>query len=395
MNSTFGQIFENTETAFIAKSNKELRRANLIFSIVNNPTFAKFSTALVKVGLGLRLPIKGIIRNTVFNHFCGGENIEDSEKTILKLYDYNVKTILDYSVEGAKTEEGFDHTAAEIMRTIDRAKGRAEIPFCVFKPTGVVPAEIFEKVQSGETLSEADQNSFDTANQRIEKICQYAHDNGVRIFIDAEHSWYTDPLDDLANRMMAKFNKERAIVWNTYQLYRTEAFGNMKYAFQKAVEGNYYLGAKLVRGAYMERERERALEKGYEDPIQPDKDATDQAFNDALKYCINEKQRISVCCGSHNEYSNYYLTVLMEKHSLQKSDERVFFSQLYGMSDNISFNLANMDYNVVKYVPYGPISAVMPYLFRRAQENTSVEGQSSRELVMVRKELKRRKNSSS
>ena len=384
--------FDDTETAFRYKSDSELRKANFIFTVVNHPFISRLSTGAVKIGLKLRLPVKGLIKTTVFNHFCGGETIDKAEKTIHHLGEYNVKAILDYSAEGEKTEAGFDNSAEEILHTFDKASTSAHIPFCVFKMTGMAEAGLLEKIQSGQMLTPEEEGAFSKVKGRVERICTRAYSLGIPILIDAEETWLQKPIDTLVYEMMAKFNRERAIVFNTVQMYGVNSLAHLHEALHNAVMHNYFLGVKLVRGAYMEKERERAQLKGYADPIHPTKQATDDAFNAALAYCIDQKQRISVVCGSHNEYSNQYLTILMEKHSMQPGDARIWFAQLLGMSDNISFNLAKAGYNVAKYVPYGPVESVMPYLLRRATENTSVAGQSSRELGLIRKELARRKN---
>lgn len=362
----------------------------VLFALMNNNFLVAIGTFLIKTALKLLLPIEGLIRSTLFEQFCGGESIAESEGTIQELAAYHIGTILDYSVEGENTEAAFDQTAKEIIKTIKRASQSPFIPFSVFKVTGLASGKVLEKKQKG-TLAKEEQEAYNKIETRIDKICQTAYENKVRIFIDGEESWIQEAIDELAFAMMKKYNKEQAIVYNTYQMYRKDMLANLKTAFQYAATYNFYLGAKLVRGAYMEKERERAEEEGYPDPIQPNKSATDEDYNKALKFCLDNKQRIALCSGSHNEYSNYYLTVLMDKHGLKNNDERVYFAQLYGMSDNISFNLAKAGYNVVKYVPYGPIKAVLPYLFRRAEENTSIAGQSSRELLLIKKELTRRK----
>jgi proline dehydrogenase len=385
--------FDNTSVAFSYKSDEELKRANFIFTLVNNPLISKIATGAAKLGLALRLPIKGLIRNTVFQHFCGGETIEESEATIKNLDRFHVGTILDYSVEGAKTEEGFDHTTNEILLTFEKAKGNRAVPFCVFKVTGMASIDLLQKVQSKEDLTQEEKEAYDRVRKRVDQICTKAFAYDVPVLVDAEDSWIQDTIDSLAYEMMRKYNLKKAIVFNTFQMYRTDMFDNLKKAFHEAAMYNYYLGVKMVRGAYMEKEAERARRMGYTNPIQSDKASTDESFNKGLAFCIDNKQRITLMCGSHNEYSNLYLTVLMEKHGMKNNDERVWFAQLLGMSDNISFNLAKAGYNVAKYVPYGPVEAVMPYLIRRASENTSVAGQSSRELVMIRNEVRRRKGS--
>ncbi|MBX2961840.1 MAG: proline dehydrogenase family protein [Cyclobacteriaceae bacterium] len=383
--------FEDTATAFAYKPDAELKKANFIFSLVNHPWVSAMATTLAKAALTLRLPVEGIIKKTVFFHFCGGESIDKAAHAIEVLSQYHVGAILDYSVEGEKSEAGFEATAEETLRTIEKAHSKKNIPFCVFKPTGLASAELLTKVQAGEKLTAEEEAAHQRAIERFDRVCRKAYEYGIPIMIDAEDSWYQAPIDRMVLDLMKKYNREKAIVYNTYQLYRTAGLPNLRNHFHEAVMNNIFFGAKLVRGAYMEKERTRAEKMGYPSPIHPNKEATDEAFNQALAFCIDNKQRVSVMCGSHNEYSNYYLTVLMEKHSMKHDDKRAWFAQLYGMSDNISFNLAKAGYNVVKYLPYGPVRSVMPYLFRRASENTSVAGQSSRELTFIKKELKRRK----
>ncbi len=384
--------FDDTEVAFSYKSDRELKKANFIFSIVNHPWVSGVATGLAKMGLALRLPVKGLIRATVFEHFCGGETIDQTTRTIDTLSRFHVGAILDFSAEGAKSEVGFDHTTEEIIRTLDKAKGNESIPFTVFKCTGLATMDLLEKVQSKKDLTADEQEDYKHFCDRVEKICAKAFEYDVPVMVDAEDSWIQNPIDAIVYEMMKKYNQKRAIVYNTFQMYRSDMLENLRNAFHDAAMHNYYLGVKMVRGAYMEKEAARAQQLGYTNPIHPNKQATDDSFNKGLAFCIDNKQRVSLICGSHNEYSNQYLTVLMEKHSLKNNDARVWFAQLLGMSDNISFNLAKAGYNVVKYVPYGPVELVMPYLIRRASENTSVAGQSSRELTMIRKELVRRKN---
>jgi proline dehydrogenase len=383
--------FDNTAVAFSYKSDGELKKANLIFSLVNNPMVSAIATSLAKMSFALHLPVKGLIRATVFEHFCGGETVEESERTIEKLARFHVGTILDYSVEGEKDEAGFDKTTQEILDTFDEAKKSTSVPFCVFKVTGLGAMDLLEKVQAKAKLSLDEIAAFEKVKNRVDQICKKAFDCQVPVLIDAEDSWVQNPIDEMAYQMMRQYNQQKAIVFNTFQMYRTDMLGNLRDAFHVAAMHNYFLGVKMVRGAYMEKEAERAVKLGYPNPIHPSKQSTDNAFNKGLAFCIDNQQRISLMCGSHNEYSNQYLTVLMNKHGMNNNDNRVWFAQLLGMSDNISFNLAKAGYNVAKYVPYGPVEAVMPYLLRRASENTSVAGQSSRELAMIRKELARRK----
>lgn len=384
--------FEDTSVAFAYKSTPDLRKANFIFSLVNHPWISFLATGFVRFALKARLPIEGIIKKTAFDHFCGGVSIEKSEEVIRQLARYHVGTILDYSVEGEHSEKGFDITMEEILRTLAKAHESKSIPFCVFKVTGLASADLLEKINGKHALTEEETAAFARVAWRVNRICETAHRYRVPVLIDAEETWIQDPIDQLADEMMARYNHETAIVFNTYQMYRTTSMENLIHDYHEALNGQYFLGAKLVRGAYMEKERDRAERMGYPSPIHPDKAATDKAFNDALEFCIRNIERVHVMCGSHNDVSNLLLTQWMAENNIDPSDKRIWFAQLYGMSDNISFNLARAGYNVVKYVPYGPVRSVMPYLLRRAQENTSVAGQSSRELTLIRKELKRRRN---
>jgi proline dehydrogenase len=384
--------FDNTAVAFQYKSDAALKKANFIFYLVNHPWVSAAATGAVKLALKARLPIEAIIRRTAFDHFCGGESLENAKPVVDNLALYNVQTILDYSVEGEKSEAGFDETLNEILHAIDNAKGSQHIAFGVFKTTGLASFELLEKIQRKEKLTDTEEEQFRRVRTRVHTICERGFKNNVPVLIDAEETWIQDPIDAMAYDMMELFNREKVMVYNTYQMYRTDSFRNLKEAFHVAAMKGYKLGAKLVRGAYMEKERDRAKGVGYASPIFPDKEGTDNAFNAALLFCIENKQRVSVMCGSHNEYSNHFLTIMMDKHGMKNNDDRVWFAQLYGMSDNISFNLAKEGYNVAKYVPYGPVRSVMPYLLRRAEENTSVAGQSSRELTLIRKELQRRKS---
>lgn len=384
--------FDDTAVAFSYKSDSQLKKAHLIFSLVNHPAISAIATQLAKLSLNLRLPVKGLIRSTVFEHFCGGETVDQSDKTIQNLAKFKIGTILDYSVEGEETEEAFDRTTKEIISTIAKAKNNPDMPFGVFKMTGLASFGLLEKIQAKASLTDAEKLAWAHIEQRVDQICQKGFECGVPILIDAEDSWIQNPIDDLAYAMMRKYNREKPIVLNTYQMYRTDMLSNLKNAFAEATKQNYFLGAKLVRGAYMEKEAARAQRMNYPNPIHLTKEATDSAFNAGLEFCVEHADRIKVMCGSHNEYSNQYLATLIAKKGIKHSDPNIWFAQLLGMSDNISFNLAKEGYNVAKYVPYGPVESVMPYLLRRAAENTSVAGQSSRELLLIRKELKRRRN---
>ncbi|MFN4082537.1 MAG: proline dehydrogenase family protein [Bacteroidia bacterium] len=385
--------FNNTEIAFKSKTDGELINSYYLFKAIGYNWLVKVGPSLVETAFKIKLPIKRIIKKTVFKQFCGGESIDDCSKAINQLHNFGVGTILDYSVEGEEREEVFEATKNEILKTIEIAsKEREKIPFSVFKTTGVARFALLEKVSAGKQLTVDEENEFLKAKERINQICNTAYNNNVRIFIDAEESWIQQAIDDFADEMMALYNKQKAIVYNTIQLYRHDRLAFLKKSHQKAINGNYFLGVKLVRGAYMEKERLRAQEMNYQDPIQPNKQATDHDYDEALKYCIENINNISICAGTHNEHSSALLTQLMQKHQLKPNDERIYFSQLYGMSDNLSFNLSNTGFKVAKYLPYGPVKAVLPYLFRRAQENTSVKGQAGRELSLILQEIKRRKH---
>ncbi len=383
--------FSDTSIAFSYKSDKELKKSYLLFLSINNPVLSKLGANIVKFALKVKVPIKGIIRNTVFHQFCGGESISQCDATINKLANYNIKTILDYAAEGDSGESNYEKVTSEILNTVEKAASNSNIPFSVFKPTGIASKELLEKIQLGENLSNKEMEEFEAIRNRYDTIAKTCLKHGIQLYVDSEDSFYQDPIDDMVTELMEKYNKRKAVVFNTYQMYRRGMLNNLMEASERGKEKGYHVGAKLVRGAYMEMERERAEEKGYDDPILPDKESTDRQYDDALKYCVENIDHMELCSGSHNENSNYLLTELIQRHNLAKDDKRIFFAQLFGMSDHISFNLAHHGYNVVKYVPYGPIETVMPYLFRRAEENTSIAGQSSRELELITKEMKRRK----
>ena len=384
--------FNNTEISFSGKTNKDINRSYWLFKLVSNSWFVNIGKSLTDFAIKTHLPIKGIIKATIFKQFCGGENIEECEKTINELGKFKIGTILDYSVEGKETEKAFDACAAETIATIAKAKSNTHIPFCVFKTTGLASMRILEKVSAKKELNQEEQKEFARVYNRVDTICKAAHDAGIPIFIDAEHSWIQNAIDDLANQMMKSYNKEKPIVFNTFQLYRNDRLAYLKHSFELAVNGNYFFGAKLVRGAYMEKERARAVEKGYPSPIHITKEDTDNDYNEALKFCTENIKRAAICAGTHNEESSMFLAEIMKEKNISHDNKYVYFSQLFGMSDHISFNLADAGYNVAKYVPYGPVSEVLPYLIRRAQENTSVKGQTGRELGLIMKEKARRKS---
>ena len=383
--------FSNTEIAFKAKSNGDLRNSYLLFKALGYNWLVQVGPAMVNAAFAISLPIKGIIKSTVFKQFCGGESIEDCAKTIESLNKYGIGTILDYSVEGKEAEEDFEHTTKETIETIAKAQNNPKIPFSVFKVTGLARLDLLNKVNDGKILSSAETAEFDRVKERVNRICKAAYDKNVRLFIDAEESWIQNTIDNLVDEMMEMYNKNEVIVYNTIQFYRHDRLEFLKQSYQKAVEKNYHLGVKLVRGAYMEKERERAQQLNYTDPIQPNKEASDEDYNEALQFCVKHIDRIAICAGTHNEESCRVLAEMMAEANLNNNDRRIYFSQLFGMSDNLSYNLANAGYNVAKYLPYGPVKAVMPYLFRRAQENTSAKGQAGRELTLILKEMKRRR----
>lgn len=383
--------FDDTEIAFRAKTNADLNRAYWLFRIINVNLIAKIGPPLTRFAFTIGLPIKGLIKSTIFNHFCGGESIEECRKTIDQLDAGSVGSILDYSVEGEEEEEIFESTCEEIIKTIRHSDGDERIPFTVFKCTGLARFALLEKIDSKHNLSDAEQTEFDRVKTRIDRICKCAYDLNVRVMIDAEESWIQDTIDSLALEMMRRYNQVNAIVFNTYQLYRNDKLASLKSDYQKAYKENFFLGAKLVRGAYMEKERERAEEFNYPSPIHPDKASTDRAYDESIRFCLEHISTISFIAGTHNENSCRMMAEYMDTGHILHNDDHVYFSQLLGMSDHLSFNLAASGYNVAKYVPYGPVKAVMPYLFRRAAENTSVAGQMSRELRLITLEKKRRK----
>ena len=383
--------FENTEIAFKSKTDKELKKARFLFKVMGSPTLVKIGNVLTKFALSIHFPVAWAAKPTLYAHFVGGETIEKCKNNIKKLGEYNVKAILDYSVEGRDDDDDIEKALQETIRSIKNAGTNPNIPFAVFKPTAFGKSVILEKASENIELNDFEKQEIQKFKDRINTLCKTAFEADIPILVDAEDTWFQNIFDVVVTEMMEKYNKEKAIVFNTYQMYRWDRLNILKLAHKAAIEGSYFLGAKFVRGAYMEKERERAAQKGYKDPIQPDKDSTDRDYNLALKYCVENINNITVFNGTHNEYSSAYFAELMEEHKIAKDDKRFWFSQLYGMSDHISFNLAEAGYNVAKYVPYGPVNYVLPYLLRRAEENTSVKGQSGRELQLLDKEADRRK----
>jgi len=383
--------FSDTKAAFQHKNDFELKMSKFIFSIFKFSFLVNYGPGLTNLALKIKLPIKGLIKRTVFSQFCGGETIDECDQAVSKLWKSKVGSILDYSVEGNETEENFDANLEEIKHTILKAKGKLQYSFCVFKPTGIARFALLEMLDSGKKLSQEELTEYYRVKARFEEICKTASQNDVKIFIDAEESWIQDTIDTLANEMMAKFNEKKAIVFNTVQLYRKDRLEFVKKSIGKARDKGYFIGFKLVRGAYMEKESERAKQLGYPNPIQNDKQSSDNDYNNALSYCFENRDIVSLCAGTHNETSSMILVRLMEEAGLPNNDSNCWFAQLFGMSDNISFVLAAQGYNVTKYLPYGPIKSVMPYLGRRAKENSSMSGQMGRELALIIQELERRR----
>ncbi len=383
--------FHDTEVAFASKTNAELHKKYWLFKLMNSGSLVDFGTSLTKSALSWHLPINFAIKATIFKHFCGGETIEECEDAIQDMAKSNVGTILDYSVEGKFQEEDFEATKLETIRTIERANGNKKLPFSVFKVSGVAPLGTLEKVSAKLELSTKTQSKWTRINARINDICERGFELNQPIFIDAEESWIQPAIDELATEMMAKFNREKPLIYNTIQLYRHDRLQFLKCAHADAKRNGYVLAVKLVRGAYMEKERLRAEENGYESPIQPDKESTDRDYNLALKYCLENINEIAFVAGSHNEQSVQFLTQMLCENGIANNHPHVCFSQLFGMSDNLSYVLAKENYNVSKYLPYGPVRDAVPYLIRRAKENTSVMGQMSRELELISEELERRK----
>lgn len=383
-------IFDNTEVAFRYKTTGELKFTKLIFQLMGNPKLVSLSTQLTLLALRLHLPITWIIKSTIFKQFCGGESIAACSTTYQKLQENNIEAILDYSVEGQEAESTFDHVKEELLRLIDNASKSAKTPTTCLKVTGLARFNLLEKVSTNSALTDEEKTEYVRAIQRLEAICAKAHELGVKIYIDAEESWIQDAIDRLAEVMMAKYNKKQAIVYTTLQMYRHDRLAYLDRLIATCQKENYILGVKVVRGAYLEKENERAKQHNYPTPMQPNKPTTDEDYNSALKKIIANINVIELCAGTHNEHSAALLCDLMAEHNLPNNHKNIFFSQLFGMSDNISFNLADNGYNVSKYLPYGPVKDTLPYLIRRAEENTSIAGQMGRELTLVTKELKRR-----
>ena len=385
------KIFNDTQVAFALKTDTELERAYFLFKIIDNEPLVRIGTAVTNFALKAHLPVESLIRVTVFDHFCGGTTEDDCLSVVDKMFTKGVSSVLDYSVEGKEEEEQFDAALQMTLKTIEFAKERKAIPFAVFKPTGLGRFYLYEKIGEKQPLTLEEQNEWNRVVYRFDLICKTAHEKDVALLIDAEESWMQDAADELVTDMMRKYNRKKAIVFNTLQLYRWDRLDYLKKLHDQAKVEGFYIGMKIVRGAYMEKENRRAEEMGYPTPICESKEATDINYDLTMEYMMDNLDIMSIFAGTHNESSSYKLIEMMESRGISKNDNRIWFGQLYGMSDNISYNLAKYGFNVAKYLPFGPVRDVMPYLIRRAEENTSVAGQTSRELNLLKIERQRRK----
>lgn len=382
--------FNDTKTAFALKSDAQLRKASWLFRLVASKSLVGLGKKAAGLAMKLRLPIREVVKQTVYDQFVGGETIDECEEIIKKMLEHNVYSLLDYSIEGKETDADFDRTKDKIVQTIKYGASHEGVPFAVFKPTGVARFAILEKYSAGKPLSEFESRAWSRAKNRIEEICYTAYKFGLKVMIDAEETWIQKAIDDVTREMMERFNQEETVIYNTLQMYRRDRLEYLQESLEMARQKGYHLGVKFVRGAYMEKERQRARELGYPDPINPTKEASDKMYNEGLRFAIDHVDEISFVAGSHNEQSSQLLAQLMDEKGLDRNDRRIWFSQLYGMSDNLSFNLAEAGYNVVKYLPFGPVAETLPYLIRRAEENSAAGGQTSRELNLIEKELHRR-----
>jgi proline dehydrogenase len=389
--STMKKIFENTEVAFAIKTNSELERAYYLFEMIKREPLVKIGTAVTKFALKTHLPVEGIIRATVFDHFCGGVTEIDCMPVIDKMHTKNVHSVLDYSAEGKEVEEQFDLAMEKTLNTIKFGLQKSSSPFAVFKPSGFGRLLVYQKTTEGTPLDAHEIVEWKRIKERYDTVSKAAYEANIPLLIDAEESWMQLAADDLIEEMMEKYNKEKVIVFGTLQLYRWDRLDYLKKMHTRAKEKGFKIGMKLVRGAYMEKERERAEEYGYKDPICANKDATDKMYNEVLLYMMENIDDMAIFAGTHNEESSSLCMDLIDKFGFNKEDKRIWFGQLYGMSDHISYNLAAAGYNVAKYLPFGPVRDVMPYLIRRAEENTSVAGQTNRELELLKRERIRRK----
>jgi proline dehydrogenase len=385
------EFFENTENAFALKSDSELERAYFLFRMIANEPLVRIGTAVTNFAIKAHLPVEGLIRSTVFDHFCGGVNEEDCLPVVEKMYSKGVCSVLDYSVEAKEDEDQFDAAVEITLKILEFVKEKDSIPFAVFKPTGFGRFALYEKLGAGTPFTPDEQAEWERVVERFEKVCEKTQQMQVRLLIDAEESWMQDAADDLIEHLMKKYNTERPYIYSTLQMYRWDRLDYLKEQHRKATKGGYYLGYKLVRGAYMEKENARAEDMGYPTPICASKKETDTNFDNAIRYIMDNLKIISLFAGTHNEASTYLILECMKEKELLNNDENIWFGQLYGMSDHISYNLSASGYNVAKYLPFGPVRDVMPYLIRRAEENTSVVGQTNRELALIERERERRK----
>ena len=384
-------LLDNTKNGFSLKSNFELKKAYFLFKIISNKSLTNIGKKALELSLKLRLPILFLVKGTVFEQFCSGESLDESFKTVERLYDKNVKSYLHYSVEGLENEESYDTSLNEVIDSIEFVAKKNILDFTVFKPTAIASSKILQKVSENKSLDNNEQGLYDKILSRFDTICNFAHKKGVKILVDAEESWIQDSIDEIVLRMMIKYNKQETIVFNTSQMYRHDRLDYLKRLKDIAEKERFFIGIKLVRGAYIEKENKRAIKNNYRSPICDSKKLTDLNFNEGASFILSNLTIFSLFLGTHNEESIYNIIDLMKSNKVNNSNQKVWFGQLYGMSDNISFNLANEGFNAIKYLPFGPIKEVIPYLIRRADENTSVKGQTSRELELIKSELKRRK----
>jgi proline dehydrogenase len=384
--------FRDTKTAFEYKSNGELKKAAWIFKLMSNSKLVAYGSKLGMKALGWGLPFtESIIEKTIFAQFCGGTSLPNTQPVINKLYDHKTLTILDFGAEAKESETDFNRTMSETLKAIDFGATNLSVPVVSAKITGMARFALLEKIHEGKALNAQEKQEWNNALKRIDVVCHHATDKQVGVFFDAEETWIQDAIDQVVNAMMAKYNRGKVYVYNTYQMYRHDRLAYLNKSHERAIEDGYMLGAKLVRGAYMEKERARAVEKGYPSPIQENKHATDNDFNSALQFCIENHETISSCCATHNEFSSYFQAEIMEQLNIPRNHPHINFCQLYGMSDHITFNLAKNGFNAAKYVPYGTVQDVVPYLIRRAQENSSVSGEMGRELGFIKQEKIRRR----
>ena len=385
-------LLDNTKNGFTLKSNFELKKAYFLFRIISNKSLTNIGKKALQIALKLRLPILFLVKRTVFEQFCSGESLDDSFETVQRLYDKNVKSYLSYSVEGLENEKSYDLSLKEVLNSIEFVANNNIIDFTVFKPTAIANSKILQKVSEKKILDEKENELYGKALERFDTICNLAHKKGVKMLVDAEESWIQDPIDEIVLKMMMKYNKHEAIIYNTAQMYRHDRLDYLNRLKNIAEKEKFFIGIKLVRGAYIEQENKRAIKNNYKSPICDSKNLTDTNFNNGASFILSNLNIFSLFSGTHNEESIYKIIDIMKLNNINKNNSKIWFGQLYGMSDNISFNLANKGFNAIKYLPFGPIKEVIPYLIRRAEENTSVKGQTSRELELIKTELKRRKS---